>query len=134
MFSDEGGLGTGSSSVRRSRYSRGVFAGGRACLGASCRLLAGAFLFFREVPGVVLVDVRARTAAGFRVEAALFSFFRVVGLLARVVALALPVVLVVRDLTFGRLTERRSADGFVRVFALCPQRRADRLAICDPFQ
>jgi hypothetical protein len=134
MFSDEGGLGTGSSSVRRSRYSRGVFAGGRAWLGACFRLLAGAFPFFREVTGVVLGDVRARAAAGFRVGAALFSFFRVVGLLVRVVPLALAVVLVVRDLAFGRLAERRSADGFVWVFAFCPPRRADRLAICDPFQ
>jgi hypothetical protein len=140
MSSDDGGLGTGSSSVRRSLYSRGAFAGGRAWLGACFRLLAAASLFsvvgvfFRLVMGVVLDDVRAWTGARFRVLAAAFLFFRVVAgvvlgdvppwlaagfrLLAavfpffRIVVLLVPVILVVRDLAFGRLAERRSAGDF----------------------
>jgi hypothetical protein len=67
MSKDDGGLGTGSSSVRRSRYSRGVFAGGRAWVGVRSRVLAatalffrvGAGVFFRLVMRVVLGDVCA---------------------------------------------------------------------------
>jgi hypothetical protein len=92
-------------------------------------LLAAAFLIFTEVTGVVFGDVRARVGIGFRVWAAVFSFFRVVGLFEWVVPVALLVVMVVRDLAFGRLAERRSADGFVWAFAFCPPRRADRLAM-----
>jgi len=123
MSSDEGGPGTGSSSVRRSRYNRGAFAGGRAWLGARFRLLAAASLFFSVGASVVLGGVRARLGPGFRVLAAAFPVFRFA-------VLFVLVVLVVRDLAFGRLAERRSDGDFL----VRPPRRADRLAMLYPFQ
>jgi hypothetical protein len=55
---------------------------------------------------VVLGGVRAWLGAGFRVLAAACPFFRVA-------VLFVLVVLVVRDLAFGRLAERRSAGDFL---------------------
>ena len=114
MSSDDGGPGTGSSSVRRSRYNRGAFAAGRAWAGACFRVLAatslffkvGAGAFFRLVMRAVLADVRAWLGAGFRLLAAVFPFFSVA-------VLFVMVVLVVRDLALGRLAERRSAGDFL---------------------
>jgi hypothetical protein len=133
MSSDDGGPGTRSSSVRRSRYNRGAFAAGRAWAGACFRVLAatslffrvGAGAFFRLVMRAVLADVRAwlgaffRLAmravlggvrawfgAGFRLLAAAFPFFWVA-------VLFVLVVLVVRDPALGRLAERRSAGDFL---------------------
>ena len=111
MSSDDGGPGTGSSSVRLSRYSRGVFAEVRAWPGACSRLVGAAFLFFSVVVGVVLGDVRAWLAAGFGLLAAVFAFFRVV-------VLFVLIILFVRDRVFGRLAERRSAGDFPGAFAL----------------
>jgi len=107
-------------------------------------LLAASFLFFRavavdffrgvavDVAGAVLAfllsrvvafaDVRAMLGSGFRLRAAVFALFSVV------VRLVL-VVLIVRDLAFGRLAERRSAADFLWTFALWPPRRADRFAM-----
>jgi hypothetical protein len=161
MSSDDGGPGTGSSSVRRTRYSRGAFAGGRNWPGAGFRVLAAAsplcrvvvadvlawlgarfcvlaaasllrrvvvadvpawlgarfralaaFLFFRvAAAGVAPGEVRACAEAGSRLLPALFPFLRVVALLALV-------ILVVRDLAFGCLAERRSAGDFTWAFAV----------------
>src|ERR1700680_5222070 len=93
ISSDDGGPGTGSSSVRRSRFSRGAFAdvpawpGAGLCLppvllfklvvlarvpawpGAGFRLAAAGFLLFGII---VLADVRTWLDAGFRLGAAGF--------------------------------------------------------------
>jgi hypothetical protein len=124
MSSDDGGPGTGSWSVLRSRYNRGVFAAGRSWPGVCVRLPAAASLFFEADAGAVFGDGRAWLGTCFRGRAAAFLLFRVVVLfllfkvvvlflLDRVVVLFELVVLVVRGLAFGRLAERRSADDFL---------------------
>jgi hypothetical protein len=100
MSNDDGGPGTSSSSVRRSRYSRGVFADARPWLGVGFRLL--------------LAAAAARLGADFRLLAAAFLFFRVVV----PVVLVVLVVLVFRRRVFGRLAERRFAGDFLLAFAL----------------
>jgi hypothetical protein len=147
MSSDDGGPGTGSASVRRSRFNRGTFADLPAWRAAGACLPAATLLFkvvvFDGVPAwrgagflvpaatflssgsFVLSDVRTCPGDGFRLVAAGFLVFSVF----------VPVVLItlvppaVRDRAFGRLAERRSAGDFLVAFAILPPRRAARLAM-----
>jgi hypothetical protein len=146
MSSDDGGPGTGSSSVRRSRFSRAVFAdvpvrpglgpclpaatlpftvvvlaGFRAWTGAGSRLPAATFLSC----GII---VRTWLGDGFRFVAAGVLFFRDLVPVVPVILVVLPV----RDRVFERLTERRSAGDFLVAFAILPPRRAARLAMLGP--
>src|SRR5467141_4960448 len=72
MSSDDGGPGTGSSSVRRSRYNRGAFAGGRAWLGARFRVLAARSLFFRVGAGAFFRLVMRVVLGGVRIRGPFF--------------------------------------------------------------
>jgi len=85
-----------------------VFGDDRAWPDTRFRARTTAFLLSRVV---AFADVRAMLGSGFRLRAAVFALFSVV------VRLVL-VVLIVRDLAFGRLAERRSAADFLWTFAL----------------